>query len=704
MTTRREFFVKKMNATEHDLNYLEAVDPSGKRWNWLLRGHREGWFTGVAVPELQEALKRFNRLSQSPRFREASYHPDLNTYTWEALQEALGLEASLRSNKQRAQEFEGCELMYEDGESAVYKVMTPKGAELAGSGTSWCTTACNSTAEGYLKSGHLYIAHIWGIPYAQIHPLRKEWNLAANIITGLDIFGTHVWTDRVGYDLFMKAARKCKDPILTRGLKSLPLVTIEGNRDSSITALMNPFKRLNKAIEREMIKEGDLPRGYFRRFRKQRDLELEQFLAVHGSAEICMDYLENVTNEVGPIFEKKLQNSTQIYARYINRCQPATFNWSGVSYTVLNQWLALKPNVFNASAVRYARREIDDQVIRDYLRRCGTTSPTYHRQLISAQDIENLFLYEEEVLKSVDPRTLATIAKIFNSSSQIRQRLGDFAGRVWLKCPELRPQLPLKGGDMISRVAIEATERLPELERAILSLNILDFDFHAYRHYIREAAQPEKSDAVVLKMCCRNTGYSPAGGSLEGYLLRYPRGEARQNFLKKLLKGGLKHHHESLVRLSAKSLRSRDIAEVTPDSQWGFLVALLRNSNRVACAAIRIHQTGRLSNFNWGVFNQWRVSPYVKKFFTFATPGLQMDSQQPGTLLWISINAQPHGFDPKHHPELMDYFNHNNLTQAVAYATDRIHQASLILSGDGDSIDWCGWGVYTSEDGQWSIA
>ena len=694
MTARRQFFAEKLRATGTELDYLEQVDPTGKRWSWILRGSREGWFTGVEVCKIQEALKIFNRLSQSPRFREANYHPDINKYTWDALTATLEVN-ELKSNKQKAQEFEGCELMYSSDEVAVYKVLTPRGAALAGQGSRWCTAANLDTATGYLNDGYLYIAHVFGVPYAQIHPKREEWNLASNIVTRQNIFDTRVWTDGVGYDIFMRAAKKCSDNELLRGLKKRPLVSISVEGDNRITAILSPFNRMPIKAERRLIRDKQIPVGYFRRFRKQRDPELESYLAIHGTPDACLDYIESVSNDAGEIFLKKIFANDRTYARYIDRCLASNFDFTN-KLNLFREWMNQNPSQPNPSALRLLNC-VGDESARNYLKRFKLTSPTYHRQLISdAENFEPLYRYERDILGEVDPRTTKRILQAI-SNPHIQERYSFFAGRFWIENPEYRDQIPVSSRDVLESIMEHIPQVFPDVERALIASSIQDFDYSQFRNYALKIAEPGISDDLIVHMSCRHGGHSIGWRTVEEYLKRYPNSLAKRQFLIKMLGRASVCGYSDLLRFIICQMNSREIvAGVSTASQWSEIVSCQRG-NKVALAALRLMRENRFTTYNWSSLNRWRVSPYVRKLFPASFSPVESTASQ---LVFIALDSVIYGFNPTNHPDLLRCWqNGRDLDQALCYASRCRESADLCLSCSSDSqIEWCGWGLYSHED------
>jgi hypothetical protein len=700
--------MEKLKASESDIAYMEQIDPSGKRWNWLLRGRREGWFSQTSVPEIQSALKRFNRLSTSPIFRMEKHHPDLNTYTWEALGALLMREGNLKSNKQRSLEYEGCEVIYTNDEATVYKVLTPRGAELAGTGSTWCTTANPQTASGYLKDGPLYIAHIWGQPYAQIHPERMEWNTAANLVTKQNLMDTDVWVDKVGYEIFLAAANASQDLRLRRALLKLPLVEIANPGDSRLAALLEPRQRISRKRENELIKSGQIPLGYFRRFRKQRDPETEAYLAQRGTPQTCVDYLETVSIGAASMFEKRIRTDRTRYARFINYTQPTTFDFTN-DPELFQAWMCLGPNVLNPSATRMLCYVEADEA-RKYLKACNTTSSTYHRQLISAKKryMAELVEYEREVLGAIQPKTLDYLIFLnqeVNRGVHVDEAVHKTFALVWVDFPELRHHFEFRSLFGIVAFAGVLEGHSEDLERWILELEDrdTDFDFGVFRNYIAEHAQPGVSDAAVLKMMNRRRGYSTAGGSLGTYMNRYPAGPEKRAFSAALLKSGLNFNNGEIIRRSILNggLRPHDIVEVllqmrSPAESWLQIVSELGEQRVLVGTALRLQRLGCIKNLDWDILTGWRVSPYVRKLLTSK---ILQPTQK--SLIWIASQGLFHGFDPESHPDLVHFEAHGLQTCAEIYAHANRHKALQVMPPFSTTIEWKSWGSYERKGAKW---
>lgn len=706
MTARRQFFIEKLKASKSDIDYMDLIDPSGKRWMWLLRGRREGWLSSVSIPEIQEALTRFNKLSKSPRFSEAKHHADLNVYTWETLGRVLEMESELKSNKQRAREFEGCELMWSEDECAVYKVLTPTGAELAGSGSSWCTTANHDIAAGYLRNGPLYIARIWDQPYAQISPARLEWNLAANLVTKQTIFDTTVWLDSTGHALFMKAARAKNDSGLIKALNRHPVIKINVAGDTALSAILNPTVRISSVAERELIKKNQLPKGYFRRFRRNRDLEIEALLGSRAPADVCMDYVECVSNNVSDKLIQRIEKNDGCMARYISRSgQSTTYEFTSSRLGLFRAWMALELDHINHSAVKLLGY-VELRSALDYLKRCNLTAPRLHKQLVSrkSENLNHLIKYEIEILGTLLPRTIETLKKLGEESRQGLRTLSlnnqQTIAKAWRSQPELRGIIPIIGLEGV-RVALEdARTRLPEVEEVALHLTEQDLDYREFRQYIGEVAEPILSDAFVLKAMTRREGCSTSGGSLDGYLRRYPKGPEKRAFATKLLEGGLSYRNDNVVHRAMNSgvLLSRDIVFALTNRRklnpnlWSYLISQVGTSRALSFAAMRLYKMGAYPTFDWSVCIGWRVSPYVQKFFA------SLPATEP-SLIWLAVQGQLCGFEPSEHPDLVHFQNYGLNVQAETYARTTVPH--LVMPAHSDHIEWLGWGTYTKKDTRW---
>lgn len=177
--SRIDFFRTAHKLTKAEEAFVTEVDPLGKNWLWLVRGIRQPGFS-KNVDELTKAIETFSRLRVSPKFKAAGYSADLASYSWTKLQEVLEQQQELKSNKQRAKEYEGStHIMSFIGGFEIYKtegVDNAAALSLLGSGSSWCTNASIETAKTYLKDGPIYNVMFRDRPYAQFSPSHHQFN------------------------------------------------------------------------------------------------------------------------------------------------------------------------------------------------------------------------------------------------------------------------------------------------------------------------------------------------------------------------------------------------------------------------------------------------------------------------------------------------------------------------------------------------
>lgn len=174
--TRTAYFIEQLKATPAEIETIEKLDPTASTSNgvWLLRGLREKWFNEDMKNEqagtriLWESLLTFQRLKDSPKFKEAGYSSDLNTYNWEALKGLFGNYWDLLSNKQKIRNPKGCELVFDQGPWKVFRAFETGAAMALGSNSSWCTNG-EGTCRDYLSQGNLWIYRLLDEPYAQLH-------------------------------------------------------------------------------------------------------------------------------------------------------------------------------------------------------------------------------------------------------------------------------------------------------------------------------------------------------------------------------------------------------------------------------------------------------------------------------------------------------------------------------------------------------
>ena len=189
------------------VNMCANIDttPNGQYTEWLCRElkHTPENFVQLSDERISDRLYQFNRLKNSPEFKEAcarvpkQYHMDIMKYDFYTFFEVVAEAEHLVSKKQKAREmvqaaliwtgeFEGLKIEVfrfgkEDGEAYSYMSGGPSlSRDLNPSPeTSWCTVE-KGTASDYLWSGEAYIIRVDGKNYCNINEASQQCMDASN--------------------------------------------------------------------------------------------------------------------------------------------------------------------------------------------------------------------------------------------------------------------------------------------------------------------------------------------------------------------------------------------------------------------------------------------------------------------------------------------------------------------------------------------
>jgi hypothetical protein len=317
LTGREQFFLNKMNCTFMELDRLREVDPMGKSWGWLLRGIREGWVENLETPDIQKALTDFQALKHSRKFCE-TYPTDLLKYSdFTALVNALREGEKLKSNKQKAREYEGATLLGAEGDWTLYRAYGGDGAlalKILSSGTQWCT-AQDEQATNYASRGPVYNVRYLDEPVCQIDPRTGQFH-------GIDNKAI-LHANRLMLDGEMGAfILRHADEDLMRHLKNIRFMVAQGCIGPGAEVL-NATKRIDELnVEMLMLREAPVHQAvrYINKFITVPDRNLERYLATGDvSSYLVEHYSCNVRTEP---WDRKSDTGKSI--TYILRQRPAS--------------------------------------------------------------------------------------------------------------------------------------------------------------------------------------------------------------------------------------------------------------------------------------------------------------------------------------------------------------------------------------------
>jgi hypothetical protein len=222
---------------------------------WILKSWKKNL---IVLPEdsnkIKSQLSQFNKLKNSPNF---TGNKDINAYTPSSLYAILEEKSKEISQNEKDRQIiqSGSEIIYNEKDLKIYKVLSIPALMLLGSNTNWCTVH-EKDAEKYLKKpGDIYIGYYQNKPYVQIRP-KSPFQL-------MDRKDQAFHSDNI----------LAKDPIL---IKFIEIIKQQNKRLKKLQELREPTKEL----EETLLKEGNISKlvKYAKDIIKGRWLEAEPYI------------------------------------------------------------------------------------------------------------------------------------------------------------------------------------------------------------------------------------------------------------------------------------------------------------------------------------------------------------------------------------------------------------------------------------------